>query len=29
LGFARAAETIAQLAWQHRDSLAERANKPS
>jgi cytidylate kinase len=29
LGFARAAEAIAQLAWQHRDALAEHANKPS
>jgi cytidylate kinase len=27
LGFARAVETIAQLAWQHRDALAERATK--
>ena len=29
LGFARATEAIAQLAWQHRDALAEHANKPS
>jgi cytidylate kinase len=29
LGFARAAEAIAQLAWQHRNALAEHANKPS
>jgi cytidylate kinase len=28
LGFARAAEVIAQLAWQHRDAFAERGSKP-
>jgi cytidylate kinase len=29
LGFARAAEVIAQLAWQRRDAFAERGSKPA